>query len=139
LAFDDAKGTDMTMHVVYTHECGTCKAYYIPYDSDVPCPRCGAVEQERFDYIPQAVTSMQVNKTSGGTYTPGAWWVGSLGDHILSVLFGLFDRYESQQGQMPFELFIENALEGMTWGDQDYLRPHFRGIALRVREGLGVA
>ena len=128
----------MTLHVVYSHECGACKAYYIPYDSAVPCPRCGIVEPERFDYIPQAVASMQVNKESGGTYTPGAWWVGSLGDHILSTLFGLFDAYEAQQGQVAFEPFVDAALGGMQWGDQDYLRAHIRGIALRVREGLGV-
>jgi hypothetical protein len=128
----------MTMHVVYSHECPTCKAFYIPYDSDVPCPRCGAVEKERFDYIPQAVDSMRINKQMGGTYTPGAWWIGSLGDHILSVLFGLFDGYKAQEGQMAFEPFIENALERMKWGDQDYLRTHIQGIALRVREGLDV-
>jgi hypothetical protein len=81
---------------------------------------------------------MQVNKESGGTYTPGAWWVGSLGDHILSMLFGLFDAYEAQQGQVAFEPFVDAALGGMQWGDQDYLRVHIRGIALQVREGLGV-
>jgi hypothetical protein len=128
----------MTMHVVYSHECSACKAYYIPYDSDVPCPKCGVVEAERFDYIPQAVASMQVNKRSGGSYTPGAWWVGSLGDHVLSVLFGLFDAYEAQHGRVAFEPFIDTTLDRMKWGDQDYLRVHIRGIALRVREGLGV-
>src|SRR5262245_55607438 len=98
----------MTMHVVYSHECGACGAYYIPYDIDVPCPKCGIIERARFDYIPQAVASMQVNKESGGAYTPGAWWVGSLGDHILSLLFGLFDAYEAQRGQVAFEAFMDD-------------------------------
>lgn len=128
----------MTLHVVYTHQCGACQAYYIPYDTDVPCPRCGLVEEERFDYIPQAVASMRFNK-SGGTYTPGAWWVGSLGDHLLMLLFGLFDSYEAQQGQAAFESFLDNALQRMEWGDQEYMREHLQGIALRVREELGVA
>lgn len=35
----------MTMHVVYDHECPACEALYIPYDEDVPCPRCGIVEE----------------------------------------------------------------------------------------------
>lgn len=127
----------MTMHVVYSHECPSCKAYYIPYDADVPCPRCGLVEEERFDYIPQAAGSMRVNKHSCGRYTSGAWWVGSLGDHILHLLFGIFDAYESQKGQV-FEQFLAQLLAQMEWGDQDYMRDHLQGIALRVREELGV-
>lgn len=127
----------MTMHVVYSHECGNCKAYYIPHDADVPCPRCGQVEAERFDYIPQAAASMRFNKESGGSYTPGAWWVGSLGDHILRLLFGLFDAYEAQK-EAPFEQFLGQRLAEMEWGDQEYMRDHLRGIALRVRDELGV-
>jgi hypothetical protein len=127
----------MTMHVVYSHECENCKAYYIPYDADVPCPRCGRVEVQRFDYIPQAAASMRVNKMSGGRYAPGAWWVGSLGDHILRLLFGLFDTYEAEKGQV-FEQFLDQRLAQMQWGDQEYMRDHLRGIALRVRQELGV-
>ena len=128
----------MTMHVVYSHECPSCKAYYIPHDTDVPCPRCGEVEEERFDYIPQAAMSMRVNKQSGGKYTPGAWWVGSLGDHILHLLFGIFDGYEAQKGETGFEQFLDQRLAQMQWGDQEYLGRHLRGIALRVRDELGV-
>jgi hypothetical protein len=39
----------MTLHIHYTHQCPSCGAYYIPCDKNVPCPRCGVVEQERFD------------------------------------------------------------------------------------------
>jgi hypothetical protein len=122
----------MTLHVVYTHQCASCEAYYIPYDQ-VPCPRCGTVEEERFDYIPQAVDSMQYNKEGGGHYTPGAWWVGSLGDHILSVLFGLFDGYDSSGTTQSFHDYLVEQLGALQWGDQEYLRDHIRDIALRVR------
>lgn len=128
----------MTLHVVYSHECGGCGAFYIPFDKDVPCPRCGLVEAERFDYIPQAAASMRYNLESGGRYTPGAWWVGSLGDHILHLLFGLFDAYEAQRGQAEFEPFVTDRLARMDWGDQEYLRDHVRDIALCVRDHLGV-
>ena len=126
----------MTMHVNYSHECSGCNAYYIPYDTNVPCPRCGLVERERFDYIPLAAASMRVNKQADGSYTPGAWWVGSLGDHILQLLFGLFDGYEAQGGQDGFEPYLDAALGRMQWGDQQYMRAHLRGIALRIREVL---
>ena len=127
----------MTMHVVYSHQCANCKAYYIPYDADVPCPRCGRVEAERFDYIPQAAASMRFNRESYGSYTPGAWWVGSLGDHILRLLFGLFDAHAAPPGQ-PFEQFLDQRLAQMEWDDQEYMRDHLRGIALRVAGELGV-
>jgi hypothetical protein len=128
----------MTMHVVYDHECPSCGAHYIPYDENVPCPRCGAVESARFDYIPQAAASMRVNKEFGGSYRPPAWWVGSLGDHILHLLFGLFDGYEAQRGTLPFEAYVSERLHLMQWGDQEYLRNHIAGIAMRVRDELGV-
>lgn len=126
----------MTMHVPYSHQCGVCESHYLPYDADVPCPKCGLVEGERFDYIPQAVASMRINKQSGGSYTPGAWFVGSLGDHILHLLFGIFDAYEARQEQIGFEQFIDEILSRITWDDQEYLREHLRGIAIRVHEEL---
>jgi hypothetical protein len=125
----------MTLHVVYTHECPQCEAFYIPYDQAIPCPRCGVVEAERFDYIPQAAASMQYNLEAGGSYTPGAWWVGSLGDHILSILFSLFDAYR-QQPQTNFADFARNTLSSMRWGDQAYLEGHIVGIAVRIHQEL---
>jgi hypothetical protein len=127
----------MTLHVVYTHQCSACQAFYIPYES-VPCPRCGAVEEERFDYIPQAAASLQFNK-QGGSYTPPAWWVGSLGDHILSLLFRLFDAYDQSGTAQSFADFVAEQLGQMQWGDQEYLRDHVRGIAVRVRAYMNMA
>jgi len=72
-------------------------------------------------------------------YTPGAWWVGSLGDHILHLLFGLFDGYESQRGQVEFEPYLDTTLGRMQWGDQEYMRLHLRGIAMRVHAVLNTS
>ena len=94
------------------------------------------VEPERFDYIPQAAASLQVNKRSNGRYTPGAWWVSGLGDHILRLLFGIFDGYEAERGRVAFEEYLDGVLTRAPWGDQEYMRPHLRSIALRVRETL---
>ena len=127
----------MTLHVVYDHECGGCGAFYIPYDTDVPCPRCGVVEDERFDYIPRAVESVQFNKRSYGSYRPMAWWVGSLGDHILHVLFGILDAYEEKGAGQDFADFADSAVAEMDWGDQDYLKIHVRDIAIRIHGALG--
>ena len=86
----------MTLHVHYDHQCPNCMAYYIPYDKDVPCPCCGFVEQERFDFIPQAAMSAHYNLETQGSYVPGAWYTGSLGDHILSLLFPLLEKYRTE-------------------------------------------
>lgn len=127
----------MTLHVVYTHQCAACQAFYIPHD-DVPCPRCGVFEEERFDYIPQAASSMRYNRDSYGAYTPPAWWVGSLGDHILSVLFGLFDGYEPVATSEDFETYLSDQLGRMNWGEQEYLCDHIKAIAVRVRQEMGL-
>ncbi|WXG46619.1 MAG: hypothetical protein WED05_08190 [Candidatus Atabeyarchaeum deiterrae] len=62
----------MTLHINYDHQCPKCEAYYIPYD-DVPCPRCGLVEKERFDHITRATRSLLFNLDNYGSYVPPAW------------------------------------------------------------------
>ena len=123
----------MTLHVPYDHQCPACGAYYIPYDDDVPCPNCGLVEDERFDFIPQAANSALFNIRHYGSYVPPAWYVGSLGDHILRLLFLIFDAYE-QSGATDFPTFAQAAVDRMCWGNQQYLANHVRDIAIRVYE-----
>lgn len=124
----------MTLHVVYNHQCEQCQAHYIPYDSDVPCPKCGTVEIERFDYIPQAAQSVRYNLERYGSYVPGAWWVGSLGDHILHILFHLYEGYRMLPEKPDFDVYVRDSLERMNWENQVFLRDHIYNIALRVRE-----
>lgn len=120
----------MTIHVVYDHKCEKCGALYIPYDAGVPCPNCGLVEAERFNYIAEAAASLRFNKEEG-SYRPAVWWVGSFGDHILSVLFGLFDEYENTRPE-NFAAFAAEWLSSKNWGDQQYLQGHILGIAVRL-------
>ena len=124
----------MTLHVGFNHQCKTCEAFYIPYDKDVQCPKCGLVESKRLDFIPKAVLSLRFNKYEG-SYTPAAWWVGSFGDHILNILFGLLDAYEEGKNG-SFQDFVSSRLSRLDWGDQEYLQKHVLGIALRVHEEL---
>ncbi len=126
----------MTLHIQYDHRCPSCAAFYIPYDADVPCPQCGLLEEERFDYIPQATASMMFNKQRYGSYIPPAWYKGSLGDHILYLLFRLFAWYEEKTPSTDFNEFASEALSNMQWGDQQYLRGHVQGIALRIHQNM---
>ena len=126
----------MTLHIQYNHQCPSCEAYYIPYDSDVPCPQCGLLEKERFDFIPQAAESLLFNKNAYGSYIPLAWYKGSLGDHILYLLFRLFAGYEKQPPSTDFNEFASEVLSDMQWADQQYLCGHVQGIALRIHQDM---
>jgi hypothetical protein len=126
----------MTLHIPYNHQCAKCQAYYIPYEKNVPCPNCGFLEDERFDYIPQALASLKYNLETEGSYLPAGWWVGSLGDHILFILFKLFEQFKTQKEQADFATFAKDALEKIDWGSQTYLKKHIHSIALRIYEEI---
>jgi hypothetical protein len=127
----------MTLHIDYDHSCSNCKAHYIPYDENVPCPNCKIVEEERFDFIPEAVMSMVFNKVDDGFFTPVAWWIGSFADHILMLLFQLFDSYESQQdNKLQIEDFASTWLSDIDWEDHPYLQDHVYSIVMRVAKEL---
>jgi hypothetical protein len=125
----------MTLHVDYDHQCARCNGLYIPYDTAITCPKCDLFEPERFDFIPQALGSLHFNKASTGSYLPGGWYVGSLGDHILFLLFGLFHGYEHSSAT-DFNVFAREYLEAKNWADQAYLKDHVYGIAVRLYEEM---
>jgi len=60
----------MTLHISYEHKCNQCGTDYIPFDADVPCPKCGLVESERYDFIGAAVRSTLYNLERYGSYQP---------------------------------------------------------------------
>lgn len=126
----------MTVHDSYTHECPQCAAYYIPFDKDLPCPRCGLVEEERYDFIPTAVCSVRWNIEMYGSYVPGAWFVGGLGDHLLLMVFYIFERWRKQP-ERGFPPAIEEELSSRgDWGDQAYLKTHIGLLARRIYDEM---
>jgi len=126
----------VTLHVSYNHQCPACEAYYIPFDKDEACPRCGKLESERFDFIRQASESARFNLHTYEAFLPPAWFVGSLGDHILSLLFRLLESYRKKGRKSDFVKFAEARFSEMNWGDQAYLKGHVLRAAVRVREEL---
>ena len=126
----------MSHHIHYNHECQKCGAYYIPFDQKVPCPKCGEVESERFDFIPRAAESAQFNFLDLGRYVPDAWSTPCFGDHILFIVFRLLEQHRIDTTGRTFSDVATEVLASMDWGNQLYLRDHIHDIACRVREQL---
>jgi hypothetical protein len=127
----------MTLHVYYEHQCAGCQAFFIPYQPGVRCPKCGQAAAEVFDFVPQAASSLRFNLASYGSYLPPAWYVGSLGDHCLRLLFAAFEAYRTRADQAEgFADCLERKLTSMQWGEQTYMLGHVRDIALKVRAAL---
>jgi hypothetical protein len=125
-----------TSRIRYTHRCPACQAYYIPYDSDICCPRCGLLEEQRIDYVELVAAAARANLEAGGSYLPAGWWNGSLGDHILFILFRLLEHHRLIPAGQSFEHMTWATLERSNWDEQAYLREHIYGIALRVYDEL---
>ena len=126
----------MSHHIHYNHECPKCGAFYIPFDQMVPCPKCGEVESERFDFIPQAAESAQFNFLDLGRYMPDAWAISCFGDHILFIIFRVLEQHRLDTAGRTYSDITTDVLASLEWGDQLYLRDHVFAIACRVREYL---
>jgi rubredoxin len=126
----------MTLHIYSDHRCSQCEARYVPYDKAVPCPRCGLVEESRFDFVPRAVSSARINLREQGSYQPAAWAVSCYADHLMMLLFMILERHRKGVPRRPFDEVARECVETMDWGDQPYGKQHLYGMALRVHEEL---
>ena len=125
----------MTIHINSSHECASCGAFYIPYDEEVPCPKCGKIEGEDFDiFMPLAVESLLFNKKQG-SFIPPSWYVASFGDHVMHLLFPIFEAYESKKPG-DFRKFAAKRLSKMDWGKQKYLEKHLLEIVVRLEKEI---
>jgi hypothetical protein len=128
----------MTRHILYHHRCPRCDEEYIPYDVDVPCPKCGLIEGERFDLISEAVASARSNLSVQGSYVPAAWLLESFADWILYRIFRMLERErQALEGQQFAQIARDILDKEVDWRDQPHLREYVYTIALRVRERLG--
>ncbi|HAM36734.1 MAG TPA: hypothetical protein DEB40_01500 [Elusimicrobia bacterium] len=128
----------MTLHVSCGYQCLGCGAFYLPFAPGVLCPKCGKTGDQTIDFVPQAAQSLRFNLQSYGSYWPAAWYVGSLGDHVLKLLFMVFEGFrKSGYAEERFEAYLEERLSAMDWAEQSYLKDHVRVIAVAVRVMLG--
>jgi len=126
--------SEITLRIPYSHVCPNCGAYYIPYGKNVPCPKCGLVEEERFeDFISKAALALLYNYANYGSFSipPEEWSPVTLSEYIVHVVSVLFDYYKQKKGD--FEKFTEEFLDLFEeWGEHSYLKKHIKDIALEV-------
>ena len=127
----------MTIHIKNNHKCPACDAFYIPYEEEVPCPNCGKIEKYVFDsfIMTLAVKSLMFNKEQG-SFVPPMWYVSSFGDHVMLLLFPIFEAYETEKKPGAFREFAEKRLSERDWGKKKYLEKHLLEIAVRLEKGL---
>lgn len=127
----------MTYHIAYDHQCQSCGADFIPYEEHLPCPKCGTAAATWLHYPRQAAESLNVNLASKGSYMPGAFWVGSLGDRVLYLLFQIFERWRHKEPQADFSAHLQEELPKIGFEpSHEYLREHLGTIALRAFDEL---
>ena len=128
----------MTLHIHYDNECKKCGVSFIPFRKDgFKCPKCGTKTDKYYKYIPKAAESICFNLAAYQSIIPGAWGVFSFGDHVLILLFQIFESYRVKKSRTKnFEEHLDKKLEKMKFGDQEYLKGHLREIALETRDFL---
>ncbi|WXG46620.1 MAG: hypothetical protein WED05_08195 [Candidatus Atabeyarchaeum deiterrae] len=58
-----------------------------------------------------------------------------MGDHILQILFGIFEKFEKSE-EKDIRKFSEDCLSEADWTGQKYFESHISRIASRVHEEI---
>ena len=125
---------------MYHHQCSSCGIDYIPFDDDVPCPKCGELEKERYDVITGGAASAQFNFLDHGSYIPSAWVVLSHGDAVMSIIFQLLELDRQEGSINDFSEMAREMLEKkFELSNEDYVVPYIHRMAVRVHKELSVA
>jgi len=131
----------MTLHINKPDfKCSKCKTVFIPYKIGIKCPKCNNEVKEDIseylNFIKNLVGSMRVHKMQYGRYHPGAWYVGSMSDHIQSLIFQIFDSMEYDSEKNKEKEYLSKSIDEIKWkdekGNQEYLKGYVKEIAFEV-------
>lgn len=129
------------MHIRYNHECPKCQALYIPYDKEVPCPKCGLVEKTRFDFLPQAVRSCLANLDRHASFLPLGWYYSSDADYLQMLIFKMLNKHRKTDNTKSFAAVAREFIDTLNWDDwkwedRDYDKEFIFNLACRVHEEI---
>ena len=131
----------MTLHIKKPDfKCSKCKTIFIPYKIGIKCPKCNNEVKEDIseylNFIKNLVGSMRVHKMQYGRYHPGAWYVGSMSDHIQSLIFQIFDSMEYDSEKNKEKEYLSSFIDKIKWeeeqSNQKYFKDYIKEITFEV-------
>lgn len=125
----------MTLHVYCNYKCSKCNAFYIPYEEQLPCPRCGNISDKSIDFIYQAVESVNYNLKRYGSYVPPAWGADNYGDYVMRLIFNVLQSYYYSKETISFEEYTRNYFDKLKW-EEPFVKNHMYDVICRVNEKL---
>lgn len=125
----------MTIHTFYHYECDNCSKAFIPYKKGMTCPACGAATDEYYDFVNEAVISLEYNLKRNKSFVPSAWLMDGIGDTILNSLFGMFENLRTY-GYTGARKALQYPLDLSDFREDIYLKDHILEIALEIQKVL---
>jgi len=131
----------MTIHIRKPDfKCSGCRTAFIPYKKEIKCPKCGKeIERdinEYLDFIKMIAGSMKTHKKQYGRYSPGAWYIGSMSDHIQSFIFKIFDSMENDSEKNKEKEYLSSFIDKIKWeeeqSNQKYFKDYIKEITFEV-------
>jgi len=117
-------------------QCPNCGAYYVPYAKHINCPKCGKNESRESEFIGLAVTSLRHNMKKWKSYMAKAWFKGCFSDHMLYLVFFVFEAFVQKGEKTEFENFVSEEIASIDFEDQEYLRKHLLEMVLDIRKEM---
>jgi len=108
-------------------ECPSCSAEFIPFETPQTCPRCGHLSYSETSFLSDIVGGLRVHKKDYGTYTSGAYFVGSQAENIFYWCCCLLDEV-SKEGEVPTIEAVRCRLDAVDWGDNSHMKTYFGGL-----------
>lgn len=82
----------MTIHSKVSYQCKFCCTNFVPIPEAPNCPRCQEIADGIFvDFVADTICSAKFNLSNYHSFYPGAWYVGTLGDHYYMMAFFFLD------------------------------------------------
>lgn len=118
--------------------CKKCNAVFVPFKKDIACPNCGRLIPNDFDmdfnFIPDTIDAMLYHKQRYGHYSPDGWYMGSITEQIMSVVFDAFDLLEQDKPKDQKEYLTNWLDETLTPNrkEEAYLINHTKDIIFEM-------
>ena len=109
--------------------CKKCSAELVLIAYEMTCPKCGRLitnlPHDETLFYENAISTMSYYKKDHGFYRPLGFYVGSMGDMMLSAAYQFFDWLE-QEKPADKQAFLDDFIEKIKLGDAsaEYLRKH---------------